>query len=67
MIIIIDLFLTILMIYFVLGFLFGIYFLFKEAPKIDPIIAKSQRKVRLLIFPGIIATWPFWVSKLFKS
>ena len=66
MLTLINIFLIILKVYFGIGFLFGIYFLLKGSKKIDPIIAKSQRKVRLLILPGIIATWPFLLSKLFK-
>ena len=62
----INVFLTILGIYFLIGFLFGIYFLFK-APRIDPYMADTKKRVRFLLFPGIIATWPFLISKFFKS
>jgi len=60
-------FLTILGIYFLLGLLFGLYFLFKGATKIDPIMADTKKKVRFLLFPGVVATWPFLIGKLFKS
>ena len=64
---IIIIFLSILGTYFTIGLLFGIYFLFKGATKIDPLLADSKKKVRLLLFPGAIATWPFLISKAFKS
>ncbi|RNC84225.1 MAG: hypothetical protein ED556_12275 [Winogradskyella sp.] len=63
---VINIFLTFLGVYFLIGILFGIFFLFK-APKIDPLMADSKKKVRFLLFPGVIATWPFLIGKLFKS
>lgn len=65
--VIINFFLSILGLYFAIGLLFGIYFLFIGATKIDPLLADSKKKVRLLLFPGVIATWPFLISKAFKS
>ncbi len=64
---IINIILTVLGIYFIIGLLFGFYFLFKAATKIDPLLAASKKKVRFLLFPGVMATWPFLISKLFKS
>ena len=62
----INIFLWILGVYFLVGLLFGIFFLFK-APKIDALMADTKKKVRVLLLPGIIATWPFLITKLFKS
>jgi len=67
MIVIINIFLIILGVYFLIGFLFGLYFLFIGATKIDPLMHDTKKKVRMLLFPGIIATWPFLISKAFKS
>ena len=63
----INIFLTILGAYFLVGLLFGLYFLFKGATKIDPLMQNTKKKVRILLFPGVIATWPFLIMKLFKS
>lgn len=63
----ITIFLYFLEIYFLIGLLFGFYFLFKGATKIDPLLANSKKKVRLLLVPGVIAAWPFLISKAFKS
>lgn len=65
--IIIPIFLSLLGIYFLIGLLFGLYFLFKGATKIDPLMADTKKKVRFLLFPGVITTWPFLIGKLFKS
>jgi hypothetical protein len=27
----------------------------------------TKKKVRILLFPGVVATWPFLINKLFKS
>jgi hypothetical protein len=67
MLTIINIFLTVLGVYFLIGLLFGIYFLIKGAAKIDPLMTDSKKKVRFLLFPGVVATWPFLISKLFKS
>ena len=65
--IIINIFLIVLGIYFAIGLLFGLYFIFKGATKIDPLMQDTKKKVRFLLFPGVVATWPFLISKLFKS
>nr|WP_321235772.1 hypothetical protein [uncultured Psychroserpens sp.] len=64
---IITVFLTILGIYFTIGLLFGLYFLFIGATKIDPLMKDTKKNVRVLLFPGIIVTWPFLIGRLFKS
>ncbi|UII80662.1 hypothetical protein [Flagellimonas sp. CMM7] len=64
---VIKAFLTVLALYFGMGLLFGLYFMFLGATKIDSIMTDSKKKVRLLLFPGVVATWPFLLGKLFKS
>ncbi|MDT0605445.1 hypothetical protein [Croceitalea rosinachiae] len=64
---IIIIFLMVFTIYAIIGLLFGLYFVFVGAVKIDPLLKDSKKKVRLLLLPGTIATWPFLIGKLFKS
>lgn len=64
---IITIFLAFLGTYFAIGLLFGLYFLFKGATRIDPLMQDTKKKVRLLLLPGVIATWPFLIGRLFKS
>ncbi len=66
MITIINIFLTLLGSYFFIGFLFGIFFIFK-GEIIDPLLSETKRKVRFLLFFGVIATWPFLLRTLFHS
>jgi len=66
MITIINVFLYILAIYFIIGILFGIYFFIDGAKRIDSGIKESKWIVRLILIPGVIATWPFLLNKLFK-
>lgn len=63
----INIFLGFLGIYALLGLLFGLYFLFIGATKIDPLLADSKKGVRVLLFPGVIATWPLFIKKIFSS
>lgn len=67
MLLVIHVFLAILGIYFAIGFLFGLYFITVGASKIDPLMADTKKKVRFLLLPGVIATWPLLILKLFKS
>ncbi len=64
---VISIFLTALGIYFFIGVLFGFYFIFFGAVKLDPLMRDSKKLVRLLLFPGVVATWPFLFGKSFKS
>ena len=64
---IIYIFLSILGVYFLIGLLFGLYFLFKGVTRIDPLMQDTKKKVRVLLLPGVIATWPFLIGRLFKS
>jgi L-cystine uptake protein TcyP (sodium:dicarboxylate symporter family) len=64
---IINLFLIVLAGYFAIGLLFGIYFVFIGATKIDPLLKESKKIVRVLLLPGTVATWPFFIKKLFKT
>ena len=63
---VIDVFLTLLTIYFGIGLLVGMYFLFK-ASSIDRHMQDTNKGVRFLLLPGVIATWPFFIVKIFKS
>ena len=64
---IINIFLGILGIYFTIGLLLGLYFIIKGATKIDPLMQNTKKKVRVLLLPGVVVTWPFLISKLVKS
>ncbi len=58
---------VIILVYYGIGLLFGIYFLLKGANNVDPLLAGSKKKVRFLLVFGIIATWPFFIRKMFQS
>jgi len=63
----IDLFLYVLSIYFICGIAFGFYFMIFGASKIDPILAETKKRVRFLLIPGLIATWPVFMYRLFRK
>lgn len=55
--------------YFAIGFLVGLIYMFGGAGRIDP-AAKGKGlpvRVRLLILPGIIGLWPLMLIKLFAQ
>lgn len=63
----IEIFLTLLAIYFLAGLVFGLLFLFGLAVRLDPLMGESKWIVRLLLFPGCIAVWPFLLFQLLKK
>ncbi len=62
----ITIFLGILSGYFAIGLLFALYVMLIGARKIDPLLADSKKGIRVLLFPGVVATWPFFFAKLFR-
>ena len=64
---IISIFLIVLGLYFGLGLLFALYVVFLGATKLDPLMQETRKLVRLLVFPGIVATWPVLLSKLIRQ
>lgn len=62
---IITIFLGVLGVYFAVGVLFGLYFMLIGATKMDPFMKETKKGVRLLLFPGVVATWPFLLKKIF--
>ncbi len=64
---VISIFLTLLGAYFLVGVLFALYFVFVGATRLDPLMKETKQVVRVLLFPGVIATWPFLLRKLLKS
>lgn len=65
MITIINICLSILAIYTSVGFLFAVFFIFK-GERIDPLLKDSKKKIRFLLFFGVMATWPFLIQRVFK-
>ena len=63
---VIAIFLGILGGYFAIGLLFALYVMVIGARKIDPLLADSKKGIRVLLFPGVVATWPFFFAKLFR-
>lgn len=63
----IQLFLGFLGTYTAIGVLFALYFFFKGAFKIDPLIGESKWTVRLLLVPGAIGLWPLLLSKIMNK
>ena len=63
----ITIFLILLLVYFLLGVIFSIYFFIVGAKKLDPLIADSKWTVRLLFVPGAIALWAVLLPKILKS
>lgn len=56
-----------LLIYSLIGLLFGLAFVFKGVQKIDPGAEGTSWGFRLLILPGSIAFWPFLLTKWMRS
>ena len=64
---VIQIFLGILAAYTVLGILVALLLVFRSVSKLDPVLANSKKSGRILLFPGMVATWPFLLKKMLKS
>ncbi len=53
MIVIINIFLTVLGAYFGIGLLVGLYFDFKGAVQMDPLMKETKKRVWVLLLPGL--------------
>lgn len=67
MISIATLFVNLLGLYFILGFLFAIAFQISGARKVDAGVEGTSFWFKLLIFPGCIAFWPALLIKWIKA
>ena len=53
--------------YFLLGILFSLAFLWKGIDKVDEGAVGTSRWFKFIIWPGIVAFWPALLSKWIKS
>jgi hypothetical protein len=53
-------------IYAALGIAFALIFVMRGIVRVDPRVAESPKRLRLLIFPGVVALWPLvarrWIA-----
>ncbi|MEM7299239.1 MAG: hypothetical protein AAF391_13355 [Bacteroidota bacterium] len=64
---ILNIFLTALTIYLILGLLFSVYFYWKGASLIDQGTKDSPWHFKLIIFPGVVLLWVALFAKLIKK
>ena len=67
MLTVITIFLVLLAVYVGIGLVFSLWFVLKGAVRIDPLMGNSKFKVRLLLAPGVLATWHFLLKKLLSK
>ena len=63
--VIIQIFLIFLTVYFTVGVIFALFYITMGAPKIDNAIKTSKWTVKLLLFPGTVMSWPFLMYNYF--
>ena len=54
-------------VYLLIGILFTIVFLFKGINVVDPGVEGSSRFFKLLLVPGLMVFWVYFLSKWIKS
>ena len=64
---VIQIFLILLATYFIVGLGFALFFVFGGATKLDPLMEDSKKMVRVLLLPGVVATWPFLLRNLIRN
>lgn len=64
---IVGLILLIVLVYLVLGLIFSIFFLWRGINKVDEGAEGSSFVFKLLIIPGMLVFWTFFLYKWIKS
>lgn len=59
-------FVNFLGIYFLIGFVFGVWFVVNGAGLMDEIAKGANWKLKLLWLPGALLLWPFLIGKIAK-
>ena len=59
--------LTALGIYLLIGILFTVFFIFKGLAIVDPGTEGGSRFFKLLLVPGLVAFWVYFLRKWIKS
>ena len=62
-----EIFVTIFYFYLIIGFVFGLWFVFRGVQKIDDGMGKAKLSLRLLLLPGSIGLWPILLNKIVKT
>jgi hypothetical protein len=52
--------------YFILGLLFGVYFVLAGCRRIDPTAASAKVLVRLMWLPAATVLWPLLLKQVFQ-
>jgi len=53
--------------YLIVGFIIGLWFIFKGVQKVDHGMKEVKWILRLMILPGTMILWPVMLQKYFKS
>jgi len=59
-----GIFLWVITVYFAVGVVIALRFLFSVAPRLDPVFKEASLHVRILFFPGAVAIWPATMLRL---
>ncbi|MEO1257641.1 MAG: hypothetical protein AAFZ15_02555 [Bacteroidota bacterium] len=59
-----EIFSTVFYIYLLIGFIYGLWFVFKGVQKLDSGMSGAKVGLRLLLLPGTIALWPYMIKKM---
>lgn len=52
--------------YLAIGFVFGLWFVFRGIDRLDTDIHGSSWRTRLILLPGTVGLWPVLLRKLFQ-
>lgn len=63
----VDIFLTVLTVYLLIGVLFGFYFVIAGAKKLDEGVEGTPWHFKLIIFPGSVLLWIVLIFKIIQK
>lgn len=62
-----DMLVSVFYAYLIVGFLFGLWFIFRGVQKIDDGMEEAKIGLRLLLLPGSVLLWPLMAKKFSKK
>ncbi len=56
-----------LAIYALIGAAFALYFVWRGAPRLDPVAAQAPLRTRIIFIPGALALWPLLLPRAIRG
>ncbi len=63
----VEILVSLLGVYFLLGIIFALPFLVKGVQVIDPAAVEGSRGFKFMVFPGVVLFWPYLLKRWLRK